>query len=59
MAKRLMQSQGFFKFIFIFFSLVGVYSVPGLMAADVSHLSQRGKQTLAQELSGLIERALN
>jgi len=59
MAKRLMQSQRFFKFIFIFFSLVGVYSVPGLMAADVSHLSQREKQTLAQELSGLIERALN
>jgi len=36
-----------------------VYLVPGLMAADESHLSQRGKQILAQELAGLFERVLN
>ena len=29
------------------------------VTADGSHLSQRGKQTLAQVLAGLIERALN
>jgi len=37
----------------------GVYSVPGLMAVDGVHLGQRGKRILAQELSGLIDRALN
>jgi len=36
-----------------------VYSAPGLMAVDGSHLSQRGKWILAQELAGLVERALN
>ena len=42
-----------------FFDHGEAYSAPGLMAADGSHLSQRGKQILAQELAGLIERALN
>ena len=36
-----------------------VYYMPGLMAVDRSHLSLRGKRILAQELTGLVERALN
>lgn len=39
--------------------MIKIYSVPGLMSAVVSHVSQRGKQILAQELAGLFERALN
>ena len=45
--------------IYLFFDCGKVYLTPGLMAADGSHLSQRGKWTLAQELAGLIERTLN
>jgi len=30
-----------------------------LVAADGSHFSERGKRILAQELVGLVERALN
>ena len=36
-----------------------VYTTPGLLATDGVHLSQRGKRIFAQELAGLIERALN
>ena len=42
-----------------FFDHGAVHSVPGLMSADGSLWSQRGKQTLAQVLAGLVERALN
>ena len=42
-----------------FFDHGTVYSTPGLRSVDGYHLSQRGKQILAQELVGLIERALN
>jgi len=31
----------------------------GLLAPDGIHLSQRGKRVFAQELAGLIDRALN
>lgn len=41
-----------------FFDHGEFYSAPDLMAIDGSHLSPRGKQVLAQELAGLIERAL-
>ena len=41
-----------------FFDHGALYSAPGLMAADGS-LSLRGKRILAQELAGLVERALN
>ena len=42
-----------------FFDHGTVYSAPGLRSADGYHLSQRGKQILAQELAGLVERSLN
>jgi len=58
MAERLVQTQDFFL-SFFFFKDGTVYSEPGLMAADGSHLSQRGKCILAQELAGLVERTLN
>jgi len=45
--------------ILFLFVREAVYLAPGLMAVDGSHLSQRGKQTLAQELAGLIGRTLN
>ena len=32
---------------------------PGLLASDGIHLSQKGKRVFAQELAGLIDRALN
>lgn len=43
---------------FGFFNQEAVYSAPGLMATDGSHLSLSGKQILAQklELAGLVER---
>ena len=44
---------------FGFFNHGAVFLAPVLMAADGSHLSQRGKDLLAQELAGLLERALN
>ena len=42
---------------FAFFDHGALYSAPGLITADGSHLSLRGKWILAQELAGLIERA--
>jgi len=42
---------------FWFFDRGVVYSAAGLRSADGSHLSQRGKWILAQELAGLVERA--
>lgn len=46
--------------LWVFFLIMGRFnSAPGLMAANASHLSQRGKWILAQELAGLVERALN
>lgn len=45
--------------IYLFFDCGKVYLAPGLMVADGSHLSQRGKWILAQELPRLIERPLN
>ena len=47
-----------FGFVF-FFDCEAVYSAPGLMSPNGFHQSQREKQILAQELTGLIERALN
>jgi len=44
---------------FVFFDHGAVYSAPGLLSVNGTHLSQRGKQILAQELAGLIKRALN
>lgn len=44
---------------FVFYDHRVVYSAPGLMAADGSHLSQMGKWILGQVLAGLFERALN
>ena len=44
---------------FWFFDHGVVYSAPGLRSANGYHLFQRGKQILAQELAGLVERALN
>ena len=44
---------------FGFFDHGVIYSAPGMMAADGSSLSPRGKRILAQELAGLIERCLN
>ncbi|KFR02209.1 hypothetical protein Y956_05133, partial [Nipponia nippon] len=41
------------------FSHGAVYMAPGLLETDGVHLLQRGKRILAQELAGLIERALN
>ena len=44
---------------FGFFDHGAIYSAPGMMAADGSSLSLRGKRILAEELAGLIERSLN
>ena len=44
---------------FGFFDHRAIYSAPGMMAADGSSLSLRGKRILAEELAGLIERSLN
>ena len=44
---------------FGFFGPYGVvYLAPGLRSADGSHLSEREQWILAQELVGLVERAL-
>lgn len=42
-----------------FFNNRAIYSAPGLMAADESHLSLIGNQILAQEVTKLIERTFN
>ena len=44
---------------FGFFDHGAIYSALGMMAADGSSLSPRGKRILAEELVGLIERSLN
>ncbi|GAB0179489.1 hypothetical protein GRJ2_000414200 [Grus japonensis] len=44
---------------FGFFDNGVAYTAPGLMNPDGIHLSQRGKRIFAQELAGLINRALN
>jgi len=44
---------------FVFFDHRAIYSAPGMMAADGSSLSLRGKMILAEELVGLIEKSLN
>ncbi|GAB0179160.1 hypothetical protein GRJ2_000381300 [Grus japonensis] len=44
---------------FGFFDNGMAYMAPGLMNPDGIHLSQRGKRIFAQELAGLIDRALN
>ncbi|GAB0199664.1 cAMP-dependent protein kinase inhibitor alpha [Grus japonensis] len=44
---------------FGFFDNGAAYTAPGLMNPDGIHLSQRGKTIFAQELAGLIDRALN
>ncbi|KAK4826058.1 hypothetical protein QYF61_004173 [Mycteria americana] len=44
---------------FGFFDNGMAYTAPGLLASDGIHLSQRGKRIFAQELAGLIDRALN
>ena len=44
---------------FGFFDHGAVYLGPGLLSVRETHLSQRGKRILVQELTGLIERALN
>jgi len=44
---------------FGFFDHGSVYMTPGLLATDRVHLSQRGKRTFVEELTELIERALN
>jgi len=44
---------------FGFFDYGEVYMALGLLATDGVQLSQRGKRILADELAGLIERALN
>ncbi|GAB0179972.1 hypothetical protein GRJ2_000462500 [Grus japonensis] len=44
---------------FGFFDNGAAYMAPGLMNPDGIHLSQRGKRIFAQELAGLINRALN
>ena len=44
---------------FGFFVHRAVYLAPGLLSMNGTHLSQRGKQILSQELAGLIGRALN
>ncbi|GAB0204581.1 hypothetical protein GRJ2_002923700 [Grus japonensis] len=44
---------------FGFFDNGAAYTAPGLMNPDGIHLSQRGKRIFAQELVGLIDRALN
>jgi len=35
------------------------YTAPSLLASNGNQLSQRGKRIFAQELAGLIDRALN
>ena len=57
MAQRLVQTQEFC--CFFFFDHGAIYSAPGMMAADGSSLSLRGKMILAEELVGLIEKSLN
>ena len=42
-----------------FFDRGSVYMAPGLLATGGVHQSQTGKRILAQELAGLIDRALN
>jgi len=42
-----------------FFDHVSVYMAPGLLATDGVPMSQKGKRILDQELTGLIDRALN
>jgi len=42
-----------------FFDHGSVYMASGLLATHGVHLSQKGKRILAQELAGLIDRALN
>jgi len=37
----------------------GSVYMPDLLATDGVHLSQKGKRILAQEIAGLIDRALN
>ena len=44
---------------FGFYDHGALYSAPGLLSADGIQLSLRGKRILAQELAGLIDRALN
>ena len=44
---------------FGFFDHGAVYSAPGLRSADGNCLSPKGRRILAQELAGLVERALN
>ena len=44
---------------FGFFDHGAVYSAPGLLSVRGTRLSLRGQRILAQELAGLIERALN
>jgi len=44
---------------FGFFDNRMAYMAPGLLASDGIHLSQKGKRVFAQELAGLIDRALN
>lgn len=41
------------------FDHVSVYMMPGLPVTDRVHLSQRGKWIFAQDLAGLVVRALN
>jgi len=43
---------------FMFFDDWMAYTAPGLLASDGIRLSQRGKRVFAQELAGLIGRAL-
>ena len=44
---------------FGFFDHGETYSAPGMMAANESSLSLRGRRILAEELAGLIDRSLN
>jgi len=44
---------------FGFFDNGMAYMAPGLLASARIHLSQREKRVFAQELAGLIDRALN
>jgi len=44
---------------FFSYNCVAVYSAPDLLATDGIHLSQRRKRFVAQDLIGLIVRALN
>ena len=45
--------------LLVFFDHGAIYSAPGMMAADGSSLSLRGKRILAEELAGLTESYLN